>query len=244
MSKIFASCLLCLIFVGLVACGGGGSSTPTPTPTPVPTPTPTPAPALAVTPATATVALNGSQQFTATGVAAPVSWSLSGSAGTTLGTLSATGFYIAPAGFSPVGSFVATVTATSLADSTKTATSTLNVVYPNRNNVTETALPIKLGSVGGNPLDVTPTGVTPAGCCIGTLGSRIERGTAPFILSNNHVLARSGLAANGEAINQTAACGGGTTVGKPGSSVGIKTRCQRRRRMRATYNCDSLRCSS
>src|ERR1700761_2255496 len=101
MSKILASCLLCLLFFGMVACGGGGSSTPTPTPTPLPTatPTPTPAPALAVTPATATVALNGSQQFTATGVAAPVSWSLSGPAGTTLGTLSATGFYIAPAGF-------------------------------------------------------------------------------------------------------------------------------------------------
>jgi hypothetical protein len=224
MSKIFASCLLCLILFGLVACGGGGSSTPTPTPTPVPTatPTPTPAPALAVTPAAATVALNGSQQFTATGTSAPASWSLSGPAGTTLGTISASGFYIAPAGFSPVGSFTATITATSLADSTKTATSALTVVYPNKNNVTQTALPIKLGSVGGNILDNTPPGVTPAGCCIGTLGSRLERAAAPFILSNNHVLARSGLAANGEAINQTRSCGGGTTVGNLAAQSVIK----------------------
>jgi hypothetical protein len=140
-----------------------------------------------------------------------------------LGTISASGFYIAPAGFSPVGSFTATVTATSLADATKTATSTLNVVYPNRNNVAQTALPIKLGSVGGNPLDVTPPGVTPAGCCIGTLGSRIERGTtAPFILSNNHVLARSGVGVNGEAINQTATCGGGTTVGNLAAQSTLK----------------------
>jgi hypothetical protein len=224
MSKIFASCLLCLILFGLVACGGG-SSTPTPTPTPVPTATPTPTPSavLAVTPAAATVALNGSQQFTATGSAAPVSWSLAGPAGTTVGTISASGFYIAPAGFSPVGSFTATVKATSLADATKTATSTLNVVYPNRNNVTQTALPIKLGSVGGNILDNTPPGVTPAGCCIGTLGSRIERGaTVPFILSNNHVLARSGQGVNGEAINQTAGCGGGTTVGNLAAQAVLK----------------------
>ncbi len=208
MSKIFASCLLCLILFGLVACGGSSSSTPTPTPTPVPTPTPTPtpAPALAVTPAAATVALNGSQQFTATGVAAPVSWSLTGPAGTTLGTISASGFYLAPAGFSPVATFTATVKATSVADPTKTATSTLSVVYPNTNQSLQ-PLPAKLGSSGGNVNDVSA-----GGCCIGTLGSLIQRGPSLFVLSNNHVLARSSLAAANEVIAQPGAvqCFAGT----------------------------------
>src|SRR5262249_6726944 len=47
-------------------------------------------------------------------------------------------------------------------------------------------------------------------CCIGTLGSLWTRGTGTFILSNNHVLARSGQGAAGEAIDQPgqAACFG------------------------------------
>ncbi|HET9790454.1 MAG TPA: hypothetical protein VFR08_04055, partial [Candidatus Angelobacter sp.] len=85
MSKILASCLLCLILFGLVACGGGGSGTPTPTPTPVPTATPTPTPAapVSVTPIAFTVALNNgqcpqcsSQQLTAAGSGTPVTWSV------------------------------------------------------------------------------------------------------------------------------------------------------------------------
>jgi len=210
MSKIFASCMMSLILFGLVACGGGsGTPTPTPTPTPVPTATPTPTPAaVSVTPASATVALNGSQQFTAAGAATPVTWTLTGPPGTTLGTLSTTGLYFAPSGFAPVNTFTATVTATSIADTTKTATSSLSVVYQNHNNATQTTLPIKLGSVGENLLDTSP-----GGCCVGTLGSLIARGASNFILSNNHVLARSDLGANGEAINQTRSCGAGTPVG-------------------------------
>jgi hypothetical protein len=210
MSKIFASCMMSLVLFGLVACGGGsGTPTPTPTPTPVPTATPTPTPAaVSVTPASVTVALSGSQQFTAAGAATPVTWTLTGPPGTTLGTLSATGLYFAPSGFSPVNTFTATVTATSVADPTKTATSSLSVVYQNHNNATQTTLPIKLGSVGENLLDISP-----GGCCVGTLGSLITRGATHFILSNNHVLARSDVGANGEAINQTRSCGAGNPVG-------------------------------
>lgn len=214
MSKIFASGLLCLILFGLVACGGGGGGTPTPTPTPLPTPTPTPTPAapVSVTPTSFTVALNGSQQLTAAGSATPVTWSVNGVTGgnITIGTISPTGFYQAPAGFATPGTITVTVTATSIADATKSANSTASVVYPNKNNVTETTLPIKLGSVGENLLDVNTANTE---CCVGTLGSLITRGTTHFILSNNHVLARSDVGLNGEAINQTRSCGGGTGVG-------------------------------
>jgi hypothetical protein len=215
MSKILASCLLSLILFGLVACGGGGS-TPTPTPTPAPTPTPVPSPTpaapVSVSPTAFTVPLNGSQQLTAAGSATPVTWSVNSLPGgnTTIGTISPTGFYQAPAGFNPPGTITVTITATSIADATKTASSSASVVYPNKNNATETTLPIKLGSVGENLLDNNTANTE---CCVGTLGSLITRGTTHFILSNNHVLARSDLGVNGEAINQTRSCGGGTPVG-------------------------------
>ena len=57
--------------------------------------------------------------------------------------------------------------------------------------------PIKLGTSGGNIHDST------AGfCCAGTLGALVEKNGNHFILSNNHVLARSNLAKRGEAIIQ------------------------------------------
>jgi len=57
--------------------------------------------------------------------------------------------------------------------------------------------PIQLGTSGGNIND----SMSPY-CCTGTLGALVEDGTAQYILSNNHVLARSGAASAGEAIIQ------------------------------------------
>jgi hypothetical protein len=75
-------------------------------------------------------------------------------------------------------------------------------VYPNNNGGFQSGL-IKFGTSGGNVKDVTPNPNDPnAGCCIGTLGSLITDGTNFFILSNNHVLARSGQATSGENIDQ------------------------------------------
>lgn len=62
--------------------------------------------------------------------------------------------------------------------------------------VTETR-PIKLGTSGGNINDHSS-----AFCCSGTLGSLVSKGGVQYILSNNHVLARSNTAALGEAISQ------------------------------------------
>lgn len=53
------------------------------------------------------------------------------------------------------------------------------------------------GVSGGNVNDRSS-----AFCCGGTLGSLITDGTTSYILSNNHVLARSGAASPGEAITQ------------------------------------------
>ncbi len=57
--------------------------------------------------------------------------------------------------------------------------------------------PIKLGTSGGN-IDDMSSGY----CCSGTLGALVEDGSAQYILSNNHVLARTNAAMAGEGIIQ------------------------------------------
>jgi hypothetical protein len=169
---------LCFLVISLVACGGGGSSTPPPTPTPPPT--------ITITPSTANVPIGGSQTFTSGAVG--VTWALTGP-----GTINQNGVYLAPSTFPGIGANTITVTAT-LGSGTGKATG--SVVYPNDNGGGQSG-PIKLGTSGGNTLDINGTG-----CCIGTLGSLINRGGSFFILSNNHVLDRSGNGNANEAIDQ------------------------------------------
>ncbi|MHC4753796.1 MAG: carboxypeptidase regulatory-like domain-containing protein [Planctomycetota bacterium] len=57
--------------------------------------------------------------------------------------------------------------------------------------------PIKLGTSGGNINDRSTLY-----CCSGTLGALVEDGVGQYILSNNHVLARTNLGIIGESINQ------------------------------------------
>src|SRR5215475_11908069 len=82
--------------------------------------------------------------------------------------------------------------------STPTPTPTPAQVFPNDQSLAQSP-PVKLGTSGGNSQDLG-TKV----CCIGTLGSLWTKTgvTNPVILSNNHVLNRSGQGAAGEAINQ------------------------------------------
>src|SRR5207244_8202008 len=65
-------------------------------------------------------------------------------------------------------------------------------------------------------------------CCSGTLGSLVSRGGAEFILSNNHVLARSDQAKPGEAITQPGLvdnrCKAGNTVAHLTQAAPLKTR--------------------
>ncbi len=63
--------------------------------------------------------------------------------------------------------------------------------------------PVLLGSSGGNNNDYDATGNQIADCCGGTLGSLIVDSTGrQYVLSNNHVLARSDHATVGDAIVQ------------------------------------------
>src|SRR5215813_14184364 len=57
--------------------------------------------------------------------------------------------------------------------------------------------PIQLGTSGGSASDISANF-----CCGGTLGSLVTRDGVQYILSNNHVLARSGSAATGENVIQ------------------------------------------
>ena len=214
LQMLFAVLLTACLTSSVIGCGGGNaaaanalggpspaaSPTPspsaTPTPTPAPTPTPTPAPAvLTVSPQSANVTLGSSQGFTATGTASPVNWSVNGIPGgnSLVGTISANGLYVPPAVFPATNNFP--VTATSQANSSVSASATVLVVYPNVNGGIQ-SLPIKLGVSGGNALDVT------SACCTGTLGSLVDRGGLLYLLSNNHILARSSFGVAGEAINQ------------------------------------------
>jgi hypothetical protein len=63
--------------------------------------------------------------------------------------------------------------------------------------------PMLLGSSGGNNNDFDARGSTVVDCCSGTLGALIRDGDGKqYLLSNNHVLARSDQAAVGDAIVQ------------------------------------------
>ena len=65
------------------------------------------------------------------------------------------------------------------------------------------ATPVSLGSSGGNNNDYDTSGNQIQDCCGGTLGSLIQNSSgAQFLLSNNHVLARSDQASLGENIVQ------------------------------------------
>jgi hypothetical protein len=134
-----------------------------------------------------------------------VTWEVNGVAGgnATVGTISATGTYTAPAQV-PTPATV-TITAVSQADTTKSASVSVIIVASNANQKPQSA-PIVLGTVGGNANDTAPVGNLTQ-CCVGTLGSLVQRNGNLYILSNNHVLAREDDATIGESIEQPGACG-------------------------------------
>lgn len=129
MNKTFvAVCVAALTL--LTACGGGGHSTP------APQPQPQTQVAVAISPATVvTVAAKNTQQYTATVTGTTntaVSWKVNGIAGgdETVGTVDVNGLYMAP--MSPPDTASVTITATALADTTKSASSNAKVVFGDR----------------------------------------------------------------------------------------------------------------
>jgi hypothetical protein len=99
------------------------------------------------------------------------------------------------------------VVATVGTSSSKTATEVLlNTAGVSSNPATHQALQpiaIQLGSSGGNNRDYDTSGTSIVDCCGGTLGSLVQDANgAKYLLSNNHVLARSDHGTVGDSIVQ------------------------------------------
>ncbi|MBZ5705052.1 MAG: S1 family peptidase [Acidobacteriia bacterium] len=184
-----------------------------------------------VSPASALLPPGGiPEQFTATVSGSSnmnVNWTVNGHApgdpDTTFGTISTTGLYTPPGAIPDPPEF--NVTATAQVDPTQSANApcTISAGGPGVNQAAQTA-PIKLGTSGGNALD------TSAGfCCSGTLGALVTRNNIDFILSNNHVLAKSDKGTAGDPISQpglvdtSPPCTRGQTVANLSQFVNLQT---------------------
>jgi hypothetical protein len=185
-------CLVGVLAALLLASCGGGSSPP-------------PAIAVSISPTSATVAPSSSKIFKATVVNSSntaVNWQVNNTTGgnSTVGTIDSSGVYVAPA--SEPSPPTVNVKAVSQADPSKSATARVTIAIPaGAANQAAQAFPVKLGTSGGDSLDTTTTGSTIT-CCSGTLGALVQRAGIFYILSNNHVLARSNQAKPGEPITQ------------------------------------------
>jgi uncharacterized repeat protein (TIGR03803 family) len=117
---LMSSCWLCL------SCGGGGGIGPS-------SESP-PAVSVSVSPSTASLMVSGTQQFTATVTGtsnSAVTWSVNGTTGgsNTVGTISSSGLYKAPATIPPGVSSI-TVTATSQAHPSASGSGSVSLSYP------------------------------------------------------------------------------------------------------------------
>lgn len=192
--------LLCssVIFI-FAGCSGGGGTTP---PLNV---------IVTVTPPSATVSNFRTQQFTpnVTGTSnTAVTWEVNGVVGGSqkLGFISTSGFYVAPAatptksdGQGDTVTTTVTVKAVSQAQSTASGSSSVTV-SPDNANAQSGA--VELGTSGSNAHDFNNTANNTITCCGGTLGSLVTRAGVKYILSNNHILARSDGATLGDDIVQ------------------------------------------
>jgi hypothetical protein len=160
--------------------------------------------AITVTPSSATVATFGTQQFTAS--VSGVTWQVNGIAGgnQTVGFISSSGLFVAPGDVPTTsdgkgGSVTTSVTVDAVAGSGSGAATV--IIRPGNQNAQSGA--VELGSSGGNSSDSSTSGNTIT-CCGGTLGSLVAQAGTQYILSNNHVLARSDVSSptGGDAIIQ------------------------------------------
>jgi hypothetical protein len=184
---------------------------------------------LNLTPTSATVTVLQSTPFQATVTGSTntaVTWQVNGIVGgnSTVGTVTG-GTYTAPSNV-PNPATV-TVTAIAQANTAATQSAAVLVVASNPNQQAQ-AIPIKLGTSGGNANDSSTQGGL-ISCCGGTLGSLVQRTGTYYILSNNHVLARSDSASVGDAIiqpgliNNNCSQTGTTTVANLTQFVNLQT---------------------
>lgn len=188
--------LLSLVFL-LSACSGVKTGTGTTTGTGTV--------GVVVTPASATLSPFGSATFNASVSNATnnaVTWEVNGVAGgnTTTGIISSSGVYKAPHGISnsilPATALSATVTISAVSQESATAKGTALVTLMTQEQEAQSGA-VKLGTSGGNVSDTSGNH-----CCSGTLGSLLTRNGTLYVLSNNHVLARSDAGVVGDSISQ------------------------------------------
>jgi len=189
-----AKLLLTLAIVWSGGCGGGQSSSSSGTTTGI---------AVTVFPSVTSVVVGQTATFNATVTGTTntaVNWEVAGVVGgnSTVGTITTGGMYTAPSSL-PNPSTVL-VTAVSQADTTKMGTSGVLMFQSSPNQKAQSS-PTELGTSGGN-VDDTSTQGTKHFCCGGTLGSLLTMNGNFYILSNNHVLARTNQASPGEPISQ------------------------------------------
>lgn len=154
---------------------------------------------VAISPASGEVITFGSIQFiaTVTGNAnTAVTWSVNGVIGGSAqtGSVSTNGLYKAPnsvpvltSGNNGGQTTEVAITAVSQADPSA-MDSVLMRIFPPQQQGQGANSP--LGVSGGNANDKSTTGAVTS-CCGGTLGALVARGGSQYVLSNNHVLARS-----------------------------------------------------
>jgi hypothetical protein len=183
---------------------------------------------LTLSPSSATVVVGQNEAFLATvsgSTNTAVTWEVNGitDGNTTIGTI-AGGVYTAPMKVPNPASV--TVTAVAQANTSITKSAVVLIVASNPNQQAQIP-PIELGTSGGNANDSSTQGNL-IYCCGGTLGSLLQREGTYYILSNNHVLARSDSATVGDAIIQPglidANCttAGTTTVGNLSQFVNLE----------------------
>jgi hypothetical protein len=161
--------------------------------------------ALSVRPSSATVHTFGSQTLTATVTGSSnsaVTWQVNGVTGgsQTSGLISTSGAYRAPYSINSSlissSTGVATATVTAISQASSAATSTVTITLVSQGQDAESGA-VKLGTSGGNAQDINGNV-----CCSGTLGSLVTRNGTQYILSNNHVMARSDSGIVGDSITQ------------------------------------------
>ena len=152
-----------------------------------------------------TVSPFGTQNFSAnvTGTTnTAVTWAVNGVAGGSAitGTISASGVFTAPTSVSPAlvpantPTVTLSVTATSAASAAASGSAAVTLLTQEQ---APQHSPVKLGTSGGNINDTNGPN-----CCSGTLGSLITLNGTQYILSNNHVLAKSDKGIAGDPISQ------------------------------------------
>jgi hypothetical protein len=222
-SVLFFTCLTVVLIAGCSGLGSGGNSSSGGGNTGSGV-------SVSITPTSATVVVGQPEAFQATvsgSTNTAVTWQVNGVAGgsSTSGTITTSGAYTAPA--QVPNPATVSVSAVSQADTTKSASASVQIVASNNNQQAQ-SIPVKLGTSGGNANDSSKQGAF-IYCCGGTLGSLLQREGTFYILSNNHVLARSDSASVGDAIIQPglidANCSstGTTTVANLSQFVNLQT---------------------